>query len=85
MFFDTRSIFKLGQIFISCYNAGAVVRSLAFFGRGDGPAWLDDVHCSGTESRLVNCLSNRVGYHNCDHSEDAGVTCQSKIIKAMVK
>ena len=40
---------------------------------------LDDVHCSGTESRLVNCISNRVNYHDCSHFEDAGVTCQSKI------
>ena len=34
---------------------------------------MDNVRCTGNEGLLVNCtyLSN----HNCDHSEDAGVTC----------
>ena len=59
--------------------AGAVVHFSAFFGSGIGPIWLDNVHCSGTESRLVNCSSSRVGTHNCYHTEDAGVTCQSKL------
>ena len=60
--------------------AGAIVHSSATFGRGTGPILLDDVHCSGIESQLENCISsNRVNYHDCSHSEDAGVTCQSKI------
>ena len=33
---------------------------------------LDDVRCTGTEERLIDCP---VGQYNCTHSEDAGVIC----------
>ena len=55
---------------------GAIARSRAYFGRGTGAILLDNVGCSGTETRLVNCRSNPLGVHNCGHYEDAGVTCQ---------
>ena len=50
----------------------------AQFGAGDSSLriWLDNVHCTGTESYLSNCLSNGWGVHNCGHYEDAGVICQ---------
>ena len=64
---------------VSHLFAGAVVHFSAFLDHAIGPIWLDNVHCLGTESQLVSCLSNGVGNHNCYHSEDAGVTCQSKI------
>ena len=38
---------------------------------------LDNVGCTGTETRLIDCPNNGIGIHNCVHSEDAGVTCQS--------
>jgi len=60
--------------------AGATVHSFSFFGPGTGPIWLDNVQCSGIEARLVNCSSSQIGVHNCHHSEDAGVTCQSKAV-----
>lgn len=47
----------------------------AHFGPGMDPIWLDDVHCTGTESNLTKCGLNNWGEHNCGHSEDAGVVC----------
>lgn len=42
---------------------------------GSGSIWLDNVRCHGSETCILNCLSNSVGSHNCGHSEDAGVRC----------
>ena len=57
------------------YTSGATARSSAFFGQGVGSILLDNVGCSGTESRLIDCSHNTIGSHDCSHSEDAGVTC----------
>ena len=57
-------------------SIGAVARSSAFFGPGSGPIHLDEVSCSGNESRLINCRANAIGDHDCSHFEDAGVNCQ---------
>ena len=57
-------------------STGAIVRVRAFFGEGTGAILLDEVNCTGTETRLVDCSSNPLGIHNCGHFEDAGVTCQ---------
>jgi deleted-in-malignant-brain-tumors protein 1 len=49
--------------------------SFSYFGQGSGSIWLDNVHCSGTETHLINCTANAIGSHNCGHYEDAGVRC----------
>ena len=48
----------------------------AFYGNGSGTIFLDNVICQGTESSLLDCTTNPIGEHNCDHSEDAGVRCE---------
>ena len=45
------------------------------FGEGTGPIVLNEVNCSGKESRLSECSHQGIGVHNCVHLEDAGVRC----------
>ncbi|NXK87871.1 MARCO protein, partial [Formicarius rufipectus] len=64
-------------------EAGVVCRMLGFSravahftaAGGTGQIWLDDVHCSGSESSIVDCTKRDWGTHNCNHNEDAGVEC----------
>ena len=48
------------------------------FGGGNGDILLDNVVCRGNESSLLECSTNPIRQHNCDHSEDAGVMCEGK-------
>nr|XP_023968759.1 scavenger receptor cysteine-rich type 1 protein M130-like [Chrysemys picta bellii] len=50
--------------------------SYAHFGEGSGQIWLDNTVCRGTESAVWACSW---GDHNCNHREDAGVTCSGRL------
>ena len=47
----------------------------AFYGRGSGQIWLDNVNCLGTEETIRNCSHRGWGIENCFHLEDASVNC----------
>ncbi|XP_069030839.1 neurotrypsin [Embiotoca jacksoni] len=47
----------------------------AHFGQGVGPILLDAVQCTGNELSLEECPHSNWEQHNCDHKEDAGVSC----------
>ena len=65
----------------SASNAVSVdVVPLRGFGGGSGDILLDSVVCRGTESSLLECSTNSIRQHNCNHSEDAGVRCEGKYL-----
>ena len=69
-------LLQLNYVSACLFMIGSEALQEAHFGRGSGPIHLDEVTCSGTEQRLVDCPANPVGDHNCFHREDAGVHCQ---------
>ena len=48
----------------------------AYFGAGSGKIWLDDVACTSSNTKLLQCSSSPIGEETCSHSEDAGVGCE---------
>ena len=67
------------------YIIGSEALIRAAFGEGTGQIWLDNVLCTGSELRLIDCSANPLGSHNCRHSEDAGVRCAAPTCKLSVK
>ncbi|XP_035670248.1 deleted in malignant brain tumors 1 protein-like [Branchiostoma floridae] len=57
------------------YRYARPVSSQRSFGRGGGHIWMDQVACTGNESRLADCPHNGWGDHDCAHDEDASVSC----------
>ena len=61
---------------VYCDVGGVPVGSGFTDGNLNQAIWLDEVQCQGSETRLIDCPANALGSHDCDHSEDAGVSCQ---------
>lgn len=52
----------------------------AAFGEGSGPIFIDNLGCSGQEAELSECPTlSMIGFHQCDHSLDAGVICNGQL------
>ena len=56
----------------------AAVALTTGFVNGKSLIWLDNVECTGSESRLIDCPNEPLG-KDCDHSRDAGVRCRGTI------
>lgn len=67
------------QHFMQLYFLGAVADTSATFGEGAGPVLLDNVACTGTEFKLLECANTDPGSY-CSHSQDAGVICQAGML-----
>ena len=57
-------------------STGGRAYSNGHFGNGSGPIFLDDVQCTSSASKLLECASLPILSHNCLHSADAGVGCE---------
>ena len=66
------------QVVCSQLNCGDALEALtnAAFGEGTGPIWMDNIQCTGQETKLAECGFSGWGIHNCRHREDAGVVCE---------
>ncbi|XP_030844399.1 uncharacterized protein LOC763130 isoform X3 [Strongylocentrotus purpuratus] len=56
-------------------GASRATRDAKTFGAGSGPILLDRVRCVGDETSILDCMKSAIGFHNCLHSDDAGVIC----------
>ena len=54
----------------------AVAFGSAHFGAGTGTIYLDNVGCTGSEAKLIDCSRSSTVSCTYGHSEDAGVRCQ---------
>ena len=65
-------------LFISCslVPTDSVAFNGAHFGGGTGAIYLDNVGCTGSESRLFDCSRSSSVTCTYGHTEDAGVRCQ---------
>lgn len=67
------------EVIVACHemNCGNPIAATykSFYGQGKDQVWMDDVECTGQEKSLADCSHRGFGEHDCDHSEDAGITC----------
>ena len=63
---------------------GGTAYKRAHYGEGIGDIWLDNVRCTGSETRLESCPKNNWGEENCSHAEDAGVSCGNYNIMELI-
>lgn len=64
--------------YLFVYSLAALALTTGFtIGIGE-TVWLDNVHCEGNESRLIDCLANPLGSHDCATTDAAGVSCANQ-------
>lgn len=71
----TLAYLYFSQCLLPFDRGAAKAWSQAYFGEGSGPVLLDEVQCTGNELSIEQCPKSSWREHNCDHKEDAGVSC----------
>ena len=53
---------------------------------GNGPIFLDQINCDGSEMTLLECVDNTapIKAHPCDHINDIGISCQGTYIRIII-
>ena len=60
-------------------HVDTIYRPSSYYGYGNGTIWLDYLHCTGSETKLINCSSGvSIGATNCGYNKMAGVFCACK-------
>ena len=71
------------EFILFCYNAlfclfsDVIAYASAYYGQGTVPVLLDDLRCTNTESRLIDCPHAAID--NCVHSQDAALSCTTSM------
>ncbi len=85
--FEIVTLCSQSKVFI-CINGFNVIslggQAIPEYGGGEGSIVLDDVQCSGKESKLLDCLSNDFGDHNCEQFEAVGVKCDNSKFNSLI-
>ena len=55
-------------LYLGTYSLGGL------FGRGTGPILMDDVGCTSSEERLIDCIYDSQT-SDCHHGKDVGLRC----------
>lgn len=56
-------------------DAIGITRGISSFGIPPNPIFITNLACDGSEVSLLNCSRSAIGFHQCGHSQDAGVQC----------
>ena len=64
------------QTFFHLSFIAAIAYSRAYYGQASGSIHLDNLACTGSEGRLIDC-SYDSHTADCTHSEDAGLSCST--------
>ncbi|XP_041379071.1 deleted in malignant brain tumors 1 protein-like [Gigantopelta aegis] len=59
------------------YTGYGIAKLNSHYGAGSGEIWLDDVACTSSNTKLLQCSSSPIGSHSCGHSDEAGVECEA--------
>ena len=49
------------------------------------PIWLDNLSCTSTATTLNQCSHSGFGFHDCTHSEDFAISCESIVRLVKIK